>query len=59
MHHDMECGRALVLDMVQSVNVALINIKKCIHGKLHQVGEPTVPLRKCGIELCDNYSVPL
>jgi len=35
MHHDMERGHALVPDMIQSVDVALINIKECVRGKLH------------------------
>ena len=35
MHHDVECSCALILDIVQGVDVALIYVKEGICRELH------------------------
>lgn len=59
MHHDMERGGALIPDIVQRVDVALIHVEEGIGGELHRLMGSTAPLIKRGIQLYGNYSAPL
>jgi hypothetical protein len=56
MHHDVERSCALILNIVQGVDVALIYVKEGICRELHRLMGPSAPLIKRSIQLCDNYS---
>ena len=59
MHHDVEWGCMVVLDMLQCVDMALINVQKGVHWEVHRLVKPTAPFIKSSIQLGNDHWVPL